>query len=95
MSAADLAAGDRLEAAFAREERRGLMVATTARSASVVVILGWLAVANPERGAAYAWVLGTAAFFLVICLPGARLVDYLIKRNQGKTARGAQHIEVA
>ena len=37
----------------------------------------------------------TAAFFLVICLPGARLVDYMIKRNQGKTARGAQHIEVA
>src|SRR6185312_12997798 len=36
----------------------------------------------------------TAAFFLVICLPGARLVDYLIKRNQGKLARGA-HIEVA
>ncbi len=36
----------------------------------------------------------TAAFFLVICLPGARLVDYLIKRNQGKISRGA-HIEVA
>ena len=36
----------------------------------------------------------TAVFFLVICLPGARLVDYLIKRNQGKLARGA-HIEVA
>jgi polar amino acid transport system permease protein len=36
----------------------------------------------------------TAAFFLVICLPGARLVDYMIKRNQGKMARGA-HIEVA
>src|ERR1700753_1671324 len=35
----------------------------------------------------------TAAFFLVICLPGARLVDYLIKRNQGKVTRGA-HIEV-
>ena len=35
------------------------------------------------------------AVFLIICLPGARLVDYLIKRNQGKTARGAQHIEVA
>lgn len=65
MSAADLGAGDRLEAAFAREERRGLMVATAARSASVVVILGWLAVANPERGAAYAWVLGSAAFLLV------------------------------
>src|SRR5262252_3165988 len=65
ISAADLGAGDRLEAAFAREERRGLMMATTARSASVVVILGWLAVANPEHGAAYAWVLGTAAFFLL------------------------------
>jgi polar amino acid transport system permease protein len=37
----------------------------------------------------------TAAFFLVICLPGARVVDYMIKRNQGKTTRGAQHIEVA
>jgi len=37
----------------------------------------------------------TGFFFLLICLPGARLVDILIKRNQGKTARGAQHIEVA
>jgi polar amino acid transport system permease protein len=36
----------------------------------------------------------TAAFFLCITLPMARLVDYLIKRNQGKIARGA-HIEVA
>jgi polar amino acid transport system permease protein len=36
----------------------------------------------------------TAAFVLVICLPGARLVDYLIKRNQGKLSRGS-HIEVA
>ena len=36
----------------------------------------------------------TAAFFLVICLPGARLVDYLIKRNQSKITRGA-HMEVA
>ena len=65
MSAGDLGARDRLDAAFAREERRGLMVAAGARSASVVLILGWLAVANPERGLAYAWVLGTAAFFLV------------------------------
>jgi polar amino acid transport system permease protein len=32
--------------------------------------------------------------FLVITLPLARLVDYLIKRNQGKITRGA-HIEVA
>jgi polar amino acid transport system permease protein len=31
--------------------------------------------------------------FLVITLPAARLVDYLIKRNQGKVSRGA-HIEV-
>jgi adenylate cyclase len=61
----DLGAQDRLDAAFAREERRGLMVAAAARSAAVVFILGWLAVANPERGLAYAWVLGTAAFFLV------------------------------
>lgn len=33
------------------------------------------------------------AMFLVITLPAARLVDYLIRRNQGKVARGA-HIEV-
>jgi polar amino acid transport system permease protein len=38
-------------------------------------------------------VLG-CAMFLVICLPAARFVDYLIKRNQSKIARGA-HIEVA
>jgi polar amino acid transport system permease protein len=36
----------------------------------------------------------TAVFFLVIILPLARLVDYLIKRNQLKIARGS-HIEVA
>jgi polar amino acid transport system permease protein len=36
----------------------------------------------------------TAAFFLCITLPMARLVDYLIKRNQGRMTRGA-HIEVA
>ncbi len=41
------------------------MVAAAARSAAVVFILGWLAVASPERGLAYAWVLGSAAFFLV------------------------------
>ena len=61
----DLGTRDRLDAAFAREERRGLMVAAAARSAAIVFILGWLAVASPERGRAYAWVLGTAAFFLV------------------------------
>jgi polar amino acid transport system permease protein len=36
----------------------------------------------------------TAIFFLVIILPLARLVDYLIRRNQLKIARGS-HIEVA
>jgi polar amino acid transport system permease protein len=35
----------------------------------------------------------TAFFFLVIILPMARLVDYLIKRNQTKITRGS-HIEV-
>lgn len=36
----------------------------------------------------------TAIFFLIIILPLARFVDYLIKRNQLKVTRGA-HIEVA
>lgn len=36
----------------------------------------------------------TAIFFLIIILPLARLVDYLIKRNQLKITRGS-HIEVA
>lgn len=62
---ADLGARTRLEAAFAREERRGLMLAAATRSVAVVIILGWLAVSNPERGPAFAWVLGTAAVFLV------------------------------
>ena len=54
----------RLRAAFAAEERRGLMLASAARSAAVVVVVAWLAYANPERGLAYAWVLGTGALFL-------------------------------
>jgi hypothetical protein len=41
------------------------MLAAAARSAAVLIILGWLAVSNPERGLAFAWVLGTAAVFLV------------------------------
>ena len=61
----DVGARGRLEAAFAREERRGLMLAAATRSAAVVVIIGWLAMANPLRSLALAWVLGTAAFFLV------------------------------
>ena len=62
---ADQGAGARLEAAFAREERRGLMLAAATRSAAVAIILVWLGLSNPERGLAFAWVLGTAAFFLV------------------------------
>jgi adenylate cyclase len=62
---ADLGAGDRLEAAFAREERRGLMLAAAARSGAVVVIIAWAAVTNPERGAAHAWVLAFGGFFLL------------------------------
>ena len=61
----DHGAHHRLEVAFAREERRGLMLASATRSAAVVIIIAWLAAANPQRGAALAWVLGTAAFFLV------------------------------
>jgi adenylate cyclase len=41
------------------------MVASAARSGAVLVVLAWLAYANPERGLAYAWVLGTASVFLV------------------------------
>jgi len=65
VSTGDLGARDRLDAAFAREERRGLMIAAAARSAAVVFILGWLTVASPERGLAYVWVLGSAGFFLL------------------------------
>ena len=65
LARADQGAGARLEAAFAREERRGLMVAAATRSVAVVIIIGWLAISNPERGLALAWVLGTAGFFLV------------------------------
>jgi len=61
----DLGARARLDAAFAREERLGLTLAAAARSAAVVVIVGWLAASNPERGAGFAWVIGSAGIFLV------------------------------
>jgi len=61
----DLGARARLEAAFAREERHGLMQAAAARSAAVAVIVVWLAMANPDTGLAYAWTIATACFFLV------------------------------
>ena len=62
---ADLGARLRLDAAFAREERRGLMLAAAARSIAVLLIVGWIAAVNPERGMAFAWVIGGASFFLV------------------------------
>jgi adenylate cyclase len=65
VSAADLGARARLDAAFAAEERRGLMLAAAARSVAVLLIIGWTALANPERGLAYAWTVGIASFFLV------------------------------
>jgi len=61
----DLGARTRLEAAFAREERRGLMLAAGARSIAVLLIVIWTAVVNPERGMAFVWVIGSASFFIV------------------------------
>ncbi len=55
----------RLDAAFARQEQRGLMLAAAARSVATCVIIGWYVLANPERGLAFAWVIGSAGFFLV------------------------------
>lgn len=65
MTPADPGARARLEAAFAREERRGLMLAAAARSAAVVAIIAWTAVGSFERGLAYAWVVGIASLFLL------------------------------
>jgi hypothetical protein len=58
-----------------------MIVAAAARSAAVVFILGWLAMASPERGLAYAWVLGSSARLLLwtgLCGAGAwtRRVDF-------------------
>ncbi len=64
MTAGDRGARARLDAAFAREERCGLMLAAAARSVAVVLIIGWTALVNPERGLAYAWIALTALFFL-------------------------------
>ena len=73
-AAPDSGARARLDAAFAREERRGLIVATVSRSVAVAIIIAWLAAANPERGLGLAWVLGTAAVFLVTGLAQCWLV---------------------
>jgi adenylate cyclase len=61
----DAATSARLESAFAREERRGLMLAAAARSAAVAVLIVWVAASNLEHGLAQAWVVGTATIFLV------------------------------
>jgi adenylate cyclase len=65
VSTADAGARGRFEAAFAREERRGLMLAAAARTGAVSVIIVWTSLSNPERGAALAWVIGCATFFLL------------------------------
>ena len=65
MTPADSGARARLDAAFARQERRGLMLAAGARSVAVLVIVAWVALTNPERGLAHTWVLGTALLFAV------------------------------
>jgi adenylate cyclase len=61
----DGSARARLDTAFAAEERRGLMLASGTRSAAALVVVAWLAVVNPNQGAAWAWVVGSAALFLV------------------------------
>jgi adenylate cyclase len=78
---ADLGARARLDAAFAGEERRGLRLAAAARSLAVVLIIGWTAVANPERGLAYGWIAGTASFFLLTGI--AQFIFY--RRRLGPT----------
>jgi adenylate cyclase len=65
VTAGDRGARARLAAAFSREERRGLMLAAATRSVAVLLIIGWTALVNPERGLAYAWIVLIASFFLV------------------------------
>ncbi len=81
MTAGDSGARARLDAAFAREERRGLMLAAAVRSVAVVLIIGWTALVNPERGLAYAWIAFTALFFL--CTGLAQFMFY--RRRSGST----------
>ena len=81
MPATDLGTKSRLDEAFAREERRGLMLAAAARSAAVIVILAWTVYSNPEEGAAVAWIVGLGSLFLVtgltqIVLQARRLAPF-------------------
>jgi hypothetical protein len=80
----------RLDAAFARQGQRGLMLAAAARSVAVCVIICWYVVANPKRGLAFAWVIGSAGFFLVTgSLPlrgrGSWLIRRLSRRRNSQT----------
>lgn len=68
----------RLDVAFAREERRGLMLAAVARTVAVVLIIGWTALANHERGLAYAWIASTASFFVF-----TGVVQFVVYRRRG------------
>jgi adenylate cyclase len=81
VTAGDGGARARLAAAFSREERRGLMLAAATRSVAVVLIIGWTALVNPERGLAYAWIALTASFFL--CTGLAQFMFY--RRGSGST----------
>jgi adenylate cyclase len=79
---ADVGARARLDAAFALEERRGLMLAAAARSGAVVLIIGWITLVNPEQGLAYAWFVTTASLFLL-----TGLVQFVLYRRRLGTAR--------
>jgi adenylate cyclase len=76
---ADVGARARLDVAFAREERRGLMQAAAARTVSVVLIIGWTALANHERGLAYAWIASGASLFVF-----TGIVQFLVYRRGGR-----------
>ena len=82
MTPADLGARARLDAAFALEERRGLMLAAAARSVAVVLIIGWITLVNPEQGLAYGWIVATASLFLL-----TGLAQFGLYRRRLGTAR--------
>ena len=82
MTPADLGARARLDAAFALEERRGLMLAAAARSVAVVLIIGWITLVNPEQGLAYGWIVATASLFLL-----TGLAQFVLYRRRLGTAR--------
>ena len=87
---ADLGARARLDAAFARQERRGLMLAAAARSVAVLVIIGWARAdesrAGPglrvgARDGAVLPVTGVAQFWLLRARPGARAGALSLRRS--------------